>query len=231
MSRLIALFTDFGHRDAYVAQLKGAILTINPDVRLVDLNHEVDPFDIAGASDRLEASARFLPADTIFVTVIDPGVGSERRSLLVQTRANKWYVGPDNGLLTSVLSRQGFQAAYELTVSTYYRDASVSATFHGRDIFGPVAAHLSLGVQPDQFGAACTDVVMLPVTRHIGQAIQLSGRFDILIIMAILFRRSDEMISVISAQVRCSYAQLKGRPLLCRLCGLMQKLSWANWWR
>lgn len=210
MSRLIALFTDFGRRDAYVAQLKGPILTINPEVRLMDLNHEIDPFDISGASYLLEASARFLPADTIFVTVIDPGVGGDRRSLLVQTQANKWYVGPDNGLLTSVLDRQGFQAAYELTNSAYYRDAQVSATFHGRDIFGPVAAHLSLGVQPLQFGAALTDVVTLAGSRPHWAGQMLSGRV----------RHIDHYGNVISTIRREDLGDLSpGQALTCTVQG------------
>lgn len=162
--RLIALFTDFGQRDAYVAQMKGAILTLNPQARLIDLNHEVDPFDIRGAAYLLEASARFMPAETIFVTVIDPGVGFARRPLLLQTQAGKQYVGPDNGLFTSVLERQGLQAAYELNKSAYFREPQVSATFHGRDIFGPVAAHLSLGVEPKDVGSPVTDPFTLTST-------------------------------------------------------------------
>jgi S-adenosylmethionine hydrolase len=164
-NRLIALFTDFGQRDAYVAQMKGAILTLNPQARLIDLNHEVDPFDIRGAAYLLEASARFMPAETIFVTVIDPGVGFARRPLLLQTQAGKQYVGPDNGLFTSVLDRQGLQAAYELNKSAYFREPQVSTTFHGRDIFGPVAAHLSLGVAPKDVGSPVMDPFTLRSTR------------------------------------------------------------------
>jgi S-adenosylmethionine hydrolase len=158
------LFTDFGQRDAYVAQMKGVILTLNPRAQLIDLNHEVDPFDIRSAAYLLEASARFMPAETIFVTVIDPGVGFARRPLLLQTQAGKQYVGPDNGLFTSVLERQGLQVAYELNKSAYFREPKVSTTFHGRDIFGPVAAHLSLGVEPKDVGSPVTDLFTLTST-------------------------------------------------------------------
>jgi S-adenosylmethionine hydrolase len=160
---MIALFTDFGTRDAYVAQLKGAILGINPDTPLIDLNHHVGQFNLRQAAYLLAASARYFPAGTIFVAVVDPGVGTSRRPILVQTRAGKFYVGPDNGIFTQVLEREGLQEAYELRHATYFL-GSVSATFHGRDIFGPVAAHLTRGVPPAQFGPPIEAVVRLPFT-------------------------------------------------------------------
>jgi S-adenosylmethionine hydrolase len=160
--RMIALFTDFGRRDAYVAQMKGAILTINPHVRLIDLNHEVGQFDIHGAAYILATSARFFPAGTIFVAVVDPGVGSSRRPLALQTRADKWYVGPDNGLFSRVIEHEGMRQAHALESAAYFRAPQVSATFHGRDIFAPVAAHLALGVLPEQLGPRVTDVITWP---------------------------------------------------------------------
>lgn len=159
---MIALFTDFGTRDAYVAQMKGAILQINPHVQLLDLNHEVGCFDVRAAAYLLALSASYFPAGSIFVAVVDPGVGSSRRPLLLHSDAQKWYIGPDNGLFTGVVTREGLQAAYALTQPAYFRDAQVSATFHGRDIFGPVAAHLSLGVPPASFGPRLSDLVTLP---------------------------------------------------------------------
>lgn len=162
---MIALFTDFGTRDVYVAQLKGAILSLNPHVTLIDLSHEAGPFDIPQAAYLLEKAARYYPAGTITVAVVDPGVGSVRRPLLVCTQAGKFYVGPDNGLFTTVLTREGLQAAYWLEEEAYFRTPQISATFHGRDIFGPVAAHLSLGVAPTHFGRRLTEVVMLPQQR------------------------------------------------------------------
>ena len=158
---IIALFTDFGTRDAYVAQLKGAILSIHPTAQLVDLSHEVGAFDVCAAAYLLDAAARYFPARTIFVAVIDPGVGTARRPLLLTTQAEKFYVGPDNGLFTRVMERERLQAAYMLTQSAYFLP-QVSATFHGRDIFGPVAAHLAQGVEPAYFGPRLEDVVRLP---------------------------------------------------------------------
>ena len=151
MKPIVALFTDFGVRDAYVAQMKGAILSVDAGLTVVDLNHEVPAFNVRQAAYLLEASSRYLPAGSIVVTVVDPGVGTERRPVLCGTRSGGWFVGPDNGLLTLVLESQGLSAAYELTETAFFR-SSVSATFHGRDIFGPVAAHLARGVCPAEFG-------------------------------------------------------------------------------
>lgn len=159
---MIALFTDFGTGDAYVAQLKGAIVSLNPHAVVLDLNHEVGRFDIRQAAYLLERSARYFPAGSIFVAVVDPGVGSQRHPLLLQTGANKFYVGPDNGLFTHVLAHEGLQAAYLLQQQAYFRAPDVSMTFHGRDIFGPVAAHLSLGVPPSRFGPRLAEVIRLP---------------------------------------------------------------------
>jgi len=171
-SVIIALFTDFGTRDAYVAQLKGAILSLHPAAQLIDLTHEVDAFDIRAAAYVLDASARYFPPGMIFVAVVDPGVGTARRPLLLVTQADKYYVGPDNGLFTRVVERERLKAAYVLTQSAYFR-CQVSATFHGRDIFGPVAAHLAGGVEPAQFGPRIEDIVRLPYTRpqRIGEII------------------------------------------------------------
>ena len=148
---IIALFTDFGVRDAYVAQMKGAILSIDAGLTVLDLNHEVAAFNLDQASYLLEASSRYLPAGSVVVAVVDPGVGTARRPVLCGTGSDRWFVGPDNGLLTHVLEAQGLREAYELTEDVYFLP-SVSATFHGRDIFGPVAAHLASGVPPAKFG-------------------------------------------------------------------------------
>ena len=169
---VIALFTDFGTRDAYVAQLKGAILSIHPTAHLVDLTHEVNAFDVRAAAYGLDAAARYFPAQTIFVAVVDPGVGTARRPVLLTTQAEKYYVGPDNGLFTRVIEREGLQAAYMLTQSAYFQP-QVSATFHGRDLFGPVAAHLARGIAPARFGPPLAELVLLPYARpqRLGQTI------------------------------------------------------------
>ena len=120
MKPIIALFTDFGTRDAYVAQMKGAILSIDAGLTVLDLNHEVAAFDVRQAAYLLEESSRYLPAGSIVVTVVDPGVGTPRRPVLCGTRSDRWFVGPDNGVLTHVLWLQGLREAYELTETDYF---------------------------------------------------------------------------------------------------------------
>ena len=168
---IIALFTDFGVRDAYVAQMKGVILGINADVAVIDLNHEVAAFDVRQAAYLLEASSRYLPAGSIVVTVVDPGVGTARRPLLCGTQSDRWFVGPDNGVFTHVLAEQGFREAYVLTEAAYFAPR-VSSTFHGRDIFGPVAAHLAGGVPANHFGPRVETLTTFPVSppRAVDQA-------------------------------------------------------------
>ena len=160
---IIALFTDFGVRDAYVAQMKGVILGINADVAVIDLNHEVAAFDVRQAAYLLEASSRYLPAGSIVVTVVDPGVGTARRPLLCGTQSDRWFVGPDNGVFTHVLAEQGFREAYVLTEAAYFAPR-VSSTFHGRDIFGPVAAYLASGVPANHFGPRVETPITFPVS-------------------------------------------------------------------
>ena len=172
MKPIIALFTDFGTRDAYVAQMKGAILSIDAGLRVLDLNHEVAAFDVRQAAYLLQESSRYLPAGSIVVTVVDPGVGTPRRPILCGTRSDRWFVGPDNGVLTHVLWLQGLREAYELTETDYFLP-HVSSTFHGRDIFGPVAAHLARGVAPARFGPRVETLNTLPINypRTVGDAV------------------------------------------------------------
>lgn len=172
MRPIIALFTDFGVRDAYVAQMKGVILSINADLTVMDLNHETAVFDVRRAAYLLEASSRYLPAGSIVVTVVDPGVGTARRPVLCGTRSGRWFVGPDNGVFTHVLAEQGLREAYELAETAYFLP-QVSATFHGRDVFGPVAAHLASGVPAARFGPRLETLITFPVNlpRVVGQAV------------------------------------------------------------
>lgn len=171
---MIALFTDFGRRDAYVAQTKGAIISINPQARLLDLTHDIEPFDIREAAYLLEQATRYFPARTICMAVVDPGVGSARRPIVLRTRAEKFYVGPDNGLFTRVIESEGLAAAYLLQEAAFFRCPAVSATFHGRDIFGPVAAHLARGIAPWRFGPPVNDLILLPQpsARLVGRTIR-----------------------------------------------------------
>ncbi len=171
---VIALLTDFGLRDTYAGELKGAILTVNPSATIVDITHDVPRQDVAAGAFMLGNAASAFPKGTVFVAVVDPGVGSERRPVLVET-ASGAFVGPDNGLLSRVVWRSDAPEtpttglsplpagvlAYHLINPAYWR-ATVSNTFHGRDVFAPVAAHYSLGVAASAMGEPVSELVRLP---------------------------------------------------------------------
>jgi S-adenosyl-L-methionine hydrolase (adenosine-forming) len=152
----IALLTDFGTRDYFVAAMKGTILSINPSAVIVDITHEIPPHDIREASFTLRACYRDFPPGTIFLAVVDPGVGSERRAIAAEA-GGFYFVAPDNGLLGFIFGDESTQV-YEITETRLFR-SSVSSTFHGRDVFAPVAAHLSSGVKPEELGRGISDPV------------------------------------------------------------------------
>lgn len=156
---LITLLTDFGVRDAYVASIKGVILSLNPGAVLVDLSHEIPPQDVRAGALILAGAAPYFPPGTIHLAVVDPGVGSPRRALAAHCRGHFW-VGPDNGLFHLIFRQASPLTIISLENPVYFRP-QVSATFHGRDIFAPVAAHLSLGVDLNRFGPRVTDPVGL----------------------------------------------------------------------
>ncbi|MDE3001491.1 MAG: SAM-dependent chlorinase/fluorinase [Gemmatimonadota bacterium] len=156
---MITLTTDFGLYDGYVAAMKGAILSIAPDVSLVDVSHQVSPQDVASGAYILSRAYRYFPAGAVHLAVVDPGVGSARRAIVVETSGHR-FVGPDNGLFSAVFQRESTWKAVEIRNATYLR-SEVSPTFHGRDIFGPVAAHLCNGVSLDELGPRITDPVRL----------------------------------------------------------------------
>ncbi len=150
MNPPIVLLTDFGHKDHYVGVIKGVIHSIAPQAPIIDLCHEVPPQDIRSGAYLLGVSYRFFPKGTIFLSVVDPGVGTNRRIIIV--RLGDWYfVNPDNGLLTLVMEREKLKQAIQVTESRYWL-SPVSSTFHGRDIMSPVAAHLYRNSQPKKFG-------------------------------------------------------------------------------
>jgi S-adenosylmethionine hydrolase len=153
---IITLLTDFGLEDGYVAAMKGVIAGIAPDARLVDITHLVPPQDVAFARFRLLTVAPFFPAGTVHLAVVDPGVGTARRALGVRSRSGSFFVGPDNGVLTGALEADPPVAAVELSEPGAWRTPDPSATFHGRDIFSPVAAHLANGTALESLGRAVT---------------------------------------------------------------------------
>jgi S-adenosylmethionine hydrolase len=156
---IITLLTDFGTRDHYVASMKGAILAINPAANIVDISHDIAPFQILEAAYTLSQAWHNFPAGTIHVAVVDPGVGSSRRPIVVHAGGH-FFIGPDNGIFSLVLDRLGEYAAHEIT-NTRYMASNPSRTFHGRDIFTPVAAHISTSVVISRFGASIEDLTFI----------------------------------------------------------------------
>ena len=158
VNSLIALFTDFGPSDPYVAQLKGSIKTVSPTAEILDLSHANADFDIPAASYLLAKSTRTLPLGTIIIAVVDPTVGSARAGLAVRTQAGRFYLAPDNGILTEVLAREGLAEARILPIPT----EGASSTFHARDIFGPAAARLANEKSFDSLGTKAEKILRLP---------------------------------------------------------------------
>lgn len=152
---MITLLTDFGTTDYFVATMKGVILSVEPDARIVDITHETPAYDIEAAAFTLLAAYSYFPIGTIHIAVVDPGVGSARRPILI-TSEKYTFIGPDNGLFSYICDREGSVSVLHLTNDLYFR-YPLSSTFHGRDIFAPVAGALAGGVEPKMFGNEIED--------------------------------------------------------------------------
>jgi S-adenosylmethionine hydrolase len=159
MANIITLLSDFGCADYYGASMKGAILSVNPDATIVDASHVIPPQNLEAGAYVLSGYWYDYPVNTVHCVVIDPGVGSKRRGIAMKL-AGRYFVGPDNGLLTHLLLSKEKWSAVELTNSEFWQP-KVSNTFHGRDIFAPVAAQLSLGRSLTELGTEIDDPVML----------------------------------------------------------------------
>jgi S-adenosylmethionine hydrolase len=162
---VITLLTDFGLADHYAGAMKGIILGICPDAQLVDISHEISPYAITEAAFTLSQAWTSFPHGTVHLVVVDPGVGSARRPVLAEA-AGHYFVAPDNGVLTMLYDAVPGHEVREITASRYFRQP-VSRTFHGRDIFAPVAAHLANGVAPGEFGNRIDDALRLGFARPV----------------------------------------------------------------
>lgn len=186
--KIITLLTDFGSRDVYVGVMKGVIAAIAPQATVIDLTHEIPPQDLVSGSFALQSACSYFPQGTVHVAVVDPGVGSQRRGVAVLF-AGGYLVGADNGLFSGVLHRQQAIAAVELNNPDYWRTPHPSQTFHGRDIFAAVGAHLANGVKLNQLGEAISleSLVTLPLLalekdrQQITGVIQYCDRFGNLV--------------------------------------------------
>ena len=163
--RVITLLTDFGNQDAYVGIMKGVIAGINPFANVVDICHSIPPQDIFSSAYLLYSSYKYFPRKTIHVAVVDPGVGSRRDIVCVETK-DYFFLVPDNGLLSYIVQEERPKSIIRLTNSKYFLP-SLSSTFHGRDVFAPVAAHLSLGVKPQQLGIKINQLEQLDVPNPV----------------------------------------------------------------
>ncbi|OAG28417.1 SAM hydrolase/SAM-dependent halogenase family protein [Thermodesulfatator autotrophicus] len=169
----IVLLTDFGLKDHYVGVMKGVIKSITPEVDIIDLTHEVPPQEVKAGAFLLGVSYHYFPCKSIFVAVVDPEVGTGRKGILVSA-GDYFFVGPDNGIFSFVLEKEEIFSAWELKNKAYFR-SEISSTFHGRDIFAPVAAHLARGVPPKELGPPLKNITRLPWPKIIKEEDRLKG--------------------------------------------------------
>lgn len=171
---IITLITDFGYKDPYVASMKGVILSINPKVSIVDISHEIHKHDIRAAAILLWASYKYFPPGTIHIVVVDPGVGTTRKGLIVKSR-RYYFVGPDNGVLTLASNDDNVEKIVEIKYKSKYTLSKISYTFHGRDVFAPVAAYLSTGIPIDRFGSITSFSEHITIPKYKFNMGKLSG--------------------------------------------------------
>lgn len=157
----IVFMTDFGTANDAVAVCKAVIVGIAPDARLMDITHQVTPFQIEEAARWLAGVTPYYPAGTVFLVVVDPGVGTSRKAVIVKTKKGQYFVLPDNGVITPVIERDGLDSAREITNTGWMLQPQVSSTFHGRDIFSPAAAHLAEGWDFTMAGPVVPQLVQL----------------------------------------------------------------------
>jgi S-adenosylmethionine hydrolase len=184
----IVFMTDFGTANDAVAICKAVMIGIAPDARIMDITHQVTPFQIAEAARILSGVTPYYPAGTVFVVVVDPGVGTSRKAVIVKTKKGQYFVVPDNGLMTPIVDADGLDGAREITNPAWMIGDKISSTFHGRDIFSPAGAHLALGEDWTQAGPAVDVLVRLnPPTATVdakgitGEVIGLDDPFGSLI--------------------------------------------------
>jgi S-adenosylmethionine hydrolase len=170
---IITLTTDFGYQDSFVGIMKGVIAGINPQARIIDMTHGIPPQDILAGALTLRHSVKYFLLGTIHVAVVDPGVGSARRPLLIECEGN-YFIGPDNGVLSLAVENTKSAHIVHLSNPTYHLQP-ISTTFHGRDIFAPAAAHLSLGVPATAFGEPLDQIVRLAIPKIVRKERSIEG--------------------------------------------------------
>jgi S-adenosylmethionine hydrolase len=218
----VVFMTDFGVIDDSVALCKGVMYGITPNLRIVDLTHQVNAFSIRDGARFLFGATPYFPAGTVFVVVVDPTVGSSRKAVVVKSKRGQFFVLPDNGLMTMVEDRDGIESIREITNPNWMVGAKISSTFHGRDIFSPVGAHLARGDDWTQVGPVVRQLVRLdlkPATIDdkglTGEAIALDGPFGNIVtnisaedFMRLGYQRGDQVkVSVAGHEVEMRFVR------------------------
>lgn len=189
-SPTVLFMTDFGENDDSVAICKGVMLQIEPKLRIIDISHQVTPYSILDGARFLAGTSRYYPSKTVFVTVIDPGVGSTRKAIVAKSKRGQYFVLPNNGLITLIQEQDGLEAVREITNTKLMIGQTLSSTFHGRDIFAPVAAHLASGVDWTKVGSLIdfSELVKLNITPAkiqgqllTGEVVALDGQYGNLV--------------------------------------------------
>jgi S-adenosylmethionine hydrolase len=217
----VLFLTDFGTRDGAVAACKGVIWSIASRANIVDISHEVPPYDVETAAELLEQALPFYPAGTVAVAVVDPGVGSERRAAAILTKRGHLLVGPDNGIFTLVMQSEGLERAVELRNSRYFRSEHASFTFHGRDVFSPVAAHLAAGTPLDSLGPP-----IVPVRLELQTARIAGGRIEG--VVRYVEDPYGNVVTNVPAALLDSLGASVGDSLEVRLGSRTLRLPWRN---
>jgi S-adenosyl-L-methionine hydrolase (adenosine-forming) len=217
----VLFLTDFGLKDGAVAACKGVMVSIAPALRIVDLTHDIPPYDIEAAAEVLEQALPFYPSGTVAVAVVDPGVGSERKAAAILTKQGHILVGPDNGIFTLVMQTEGVERAVELRNTRFFRAGQTSSTFHGRDVFAPVAAHLAAGIPLDSLGPP-----LVPVRLDLAPARIVEGRIDG--IVRYVEDPYGNVVTNIPAALLDSLGAKVGDSLDVRLVSRSLRLPWRN---
>jgi S-adenosylmethionine hydrolase len=193
---LITLTTDFGYQDPFVGIMKGVIFGINPQAQVIDLSHGVPAEDVFAGALLIQHAVRYFPPGTIHVVVVDPGVGSSRNALLIECEG-MYLLGPDNGVLSLVLEERRLRRIIRLSNATYQLQPT-SATFHGRDIFAPAAAHLALGTAPEILGRSADNLIRLAWPKLVKTGRTINGEIVYIDVFGNLFTniRADDLAPV-----------------------------------
>ncbi len=206
----IALLSDFGYQDHYAGVMRGVIAGLAPGAQVIDISHGIPPQNLTAGALALRESWRFFPPTTVFIVVVDPGVGTSRRALAIETRSGARLVGPDNGVLWMAAEQAGIRRAVEVKNQSYFLPFQ-SSTFHGRDVFAPVGAHLHNGVRLPQLGPVVSDMVQLSLPEVVNRDDELAG------VIVYVDTFGNLVTNLGRAQVEALEARFPTRRLLVRI--------------